>query len=151
MTKYKIVEYKNTNIKGFNGHKIMVEESFIPKLDTVNKLAIKHGLIVWVTNSCRLGEVVLKGAIVTPAKSSNHKVGHAIDMNLQDIKTGEWFNTAKMRDSVGKDNVFLTEVDLDSQLRWGGKFTTKDEVHIDDGLNIVNPELYKAIFNDIQK
>lgn len=151
MSKYKIIEYKNTNIKGFNGHKIMVEESFAPKLDTVNKLAVKHGLIVWVTNSCRLGEVVLKGAIVTPAKSSNHKVAHAIDCNLQCIETKEWFNSKKMGDTVGKDYKFLIEVDLDSQLRWGGKFTTKDEVHIDDGLNIVNPELYKAIFNDIQK
>jgi len=32
---YKLVEYKNTNIKGYNGHKIMIEESFAPKLDTV--------------------------------------------------------------------------------------------------------------------
>lgn len=148
---YKLIEYKNTNIKGFQGHKIMIETSFAPKLDTINTLAIKHGLMVWVTNSTRIGKVVLKGAIVTPSKISNHKVGHAIDMNLQDIKTGEWFNTAKMRDGVGKDNVFLTEVDLDSQLRWGGRFSVKDEVHIDDGLNIVNPELYKAIYNDIQK
>ena len=147
----KLIEYKNTNIRGYNGHVILIEASFAPKLDTVNTLAVKHGLIVWVTNSCRLGEVVLKGAIVKPASMSNHKVGHAIDMNLQSIKTKEWFNTAKMRDGAGVDNVFLTEVDLDSQLRWGGKFTTKDEVHIDDGLNIVNPELYQAIYKAIQK
>lgn len=148
---YKLVEHKSSNIKGFNGHKIMVEEGFVKKLDTVNALAVKHGLIVWVTNSCRIGDVKLSGTIVTPASMSNHKVGHAIDMNLQDIKTKEWFNTSKMRDGAGKDNVFLLEVDLDSSLRWGGKFTKKDEVHIDDGLNIVNPTLYKAIFNDLQK
>jgi hypothetical protein len=148
--KFELIEYKASNIKGFNGQKIIIEKSFAPKLDTVNKLAIKHGLIVWVTNSTRIGEVVLKGAIVKPASMSNHKVGHAIDMNLQHIKSGEWFNTAKMRDGVGIDNVFLTEVDLDSQLRWGGRFTTKDEVHIDDGINVVNPSLYMEIYNEIQ-
>lgn len=148
---YKLTEYKASNIKGYKGHKIMVEEGFVPKLDTVNKLAIKHNITVWVTNSTRIGEVKLKGAIVTPASMSNHKVGHAIDMNVQDNKTGEWFNTAKMRDGKGVDNVFLIEVDLDSQLRWGGRFTTRDEVHIDDGINIVNPNLYKEIFNSIQQ
>jgi hypothetical protein len=148
---YKLIEYKHTNIKGYNGHKIMIEESFAPKLDIVNNLAIKHGFIVWVTNSSRIGEVKLKGAIVTPASMSNHKVGHAIDFNIQDVKTKEWYNSKKLGDGVGKDQPFLIEVDLDSQLRWGGRFTKKDEIHIDDGLNIVNPTLYKAIYNDIQK
>jgi hypothetical protein len=148
---YKLIEYKNTNIKGFNGHKIMIEESFAPKLDTVNKLAVKHGFIVWVTNSSRVGEVVLTGTIVTPASMSNHKAGHAIDFNLQDEKTGEWYNSAKLGDGKGKDQPFLIEVDLDSALRWGGRFTKKDEIHIDDGLNIVNPTLYKAIYKDIQQ
>jgi len=147
---HKLIEYKASNIKGYNGHKIMVEEGFAPRLDTVNLLAIKHNVTVWVTNSTRIGDVKLKGAIVKPASMSNHKVGHAIDMNVQDNKTKEWFNTAKMRDGKGVDNAFLIEVDLDSQLRWGGRFTTKDEVHIDDGLNIINPELYKKIFNDLQ-
>ncbi len=147
---YKLVEYKASNIRGYNGHKIMVETGFVAKLNTVNALAVKHKLIVWVTNSTRIGDVKLKGTIVTPSKMSNHKVGHAIDMNLQCMVSGEWFNTAKMRNPEGKDNIFLTEVDLDSQLRWGGKFNVKDEVHIDDGLNIVNPVLYRAIFKDIQ-
>lgn len=128
----------------------MVEEGFVPKLDTINALAIKHKLIVWVTNSTRIGDVKLKGTIVTPAKMSNHKIGRAIDMNLQCTVTNEWFNTAKMRDGIGKDNVFLIEVDLHSDLRWGGKFSTKDEVHIDDGTNIVNPKLYKAIYQSLQ-
>lgn len=150
MSKYKLVEYKASNIKGYNGHKIMVEQGFVPKLDTINALAIKHALIVWVTNSCRIGDVKLKGTIVTPAKMSNHKIGRAIDMNLQCTKTKEWFNTAKMRDGVGKDNVFLLEVDLDSALRWGGKFSVKDEVHIDDGTNIINSKLYTEIYNSIQ-
>jgi hypothetical protein len=148
---YKLVEYKNTNIKGFNGHKILIEESFSAKLDTVNQLAVKHGFIVWVTNSSRVGEVKLTGTIVIPASMSNHKVGHAIDFNLQDVQTKEWYNSAKLGDGKGKDQPFLIEVDLDSALRWGGRFTKMDEIHIDDGLNVVNPVLYKAIYKDIQK
>lgn len=150
MSKYKLIQYTASNIKGYNGHKIMIEEGFAAKLDTVNALAIKHNVTVWVTNSTRIGDVKLKGAIVKPASMSNHKVGHAIDMNVQCNKTNEWFNTAKMRDGKGVDNAFLIEVDLDSSLRWGGRFTTKDEVHIDDGLNIVNPKLWKEIYNSIQ-
>ncbi len=150
MSKYQLVEYKASNIKGHNGHKIMVEASFCERLDSVNELAIKHNVTVWVTNSTRIGDVKLKGAIVTPARMSNHKVGHAIDMNVQCNRTKEWFNTAKMRDGKGVDNAFLVEVDLDSKLRWGGRFSRKDEVHIDDGLNIINPKLYKEIYKSIQ-
>lgn len=148
---YKLIEYKNTNIKGYNGHKIMIETSFLAKLDTVNKLAIKHGFIVWVTNSSRVGDVILKDTVVKPANMSNHKVGHAIDFNIQDVKTKEWYNNAKLSDNTGKDYPFLIEIDLDSALRWGGRFTTKDSIHIDDGLNITNPKMWQDIYNDIQK
>lgn len=143
---YKIVEYKGSNFKGLNNKPILVEESFVPKLNIMNELLKKYGLICWVTNSFRKEGALIKGAIVKPAGRSNHKVGHAIDFNLQLIATGEWFNTAKMRDKKGIDNLFLEELDQTPELRWGGKFTVQDEVHMDDGLNVTNPKLWDEIY-----
>lgn len=144
----KLIQYKNTNFKSVDNKPILIEESFASKLDTVNELAKKHKLTVIVTSSYRENTNV-KGAIVTPAKMGNHLIGHAIDCNLQSQITGEYFNSKKMGDGTGLDQPFLMEVDLHSQLRWGGNFNTKDEVHIDDGLNIINPNLWKKIYTEL--
>lgn len=151
MSKYSLIQYSNTHIKGFESRPIIIESSFAPKLDWINEKAKAYGFMVWVTNSTRIGEVKLTGTVVTPAKMSNHKVGHAIDFNLQDITTKEWFNNAKLSDNAGKDLKFLIEIDLHSELRWGGRFSQRDAIHIDDGLNIINPKKYLEIYKAIQK
>lgn len=147
---YKLVEYKASNIKGYSGEKIMVEQSFVSTMNVINVLAIKHKLILWVTSSFRKKDGIVKGAIVEPAKMGNHFIGHAIDFNLQHTETKEWFNSTKMGDGKGLDQAFLLEVDALPEVRWGGKFNTKDEVHFDSGLNINNPKLYQEIFKALQ-
>lgn len=148
---YKIIEYKGSNFKGLNNKPILIEEAFAHNLDVMNALLIKHKLICWVTNSFRKENAIINGAIVKPAGRSNHKIGHAIDFNLQSIETKEWFNSAKMKDKKGIDNIFLEEVDKTPELRWGGKFTTQDEVHIDDGFNIAWPQVWDEIYKAVNK
>ncbi len=90
----------------------------------------------------------ISNAIVTPAKGSNHFVGHAIDMNLQ-LDSGEFFNSSKLRklaDQPKEVRDFIQKVQDDPELRWGGDFRTPDIVHIDDGLNLRQPDVWKTKF-----
>lgn len=46
---------------------------------------------------------------------------------------------------------FIGKIRADPSLRWGGDFTEKDEVHIDDGINLREPKTYDALYDLLQK
>lgn len=142
----KIVEFKASNFVGYNGKPIMVDEDFVPYLKTMNDIAVKSNMQVIVTSSFRK-DTNVKGAIVKPATMSNHLVGHAIDFNLMDLTTKEYFNSKKMADDKGKDEEFCKEVSAKTGMRWGDAFQVKDSVHMDDSLNLLNPRLYSEKYN----
>lgn len=146
-----IVEYKASNFKSFKGDKILIHIDFKPQLDIMNQCAAEDKMMVVVTNSGRMNNKHLKGTVVDPATMSNHMVFQAIDFNLQNIVTGEWYNSTKLGDSKGPDEAFIQKVLLRSKMRWGGNFRKKDDVHVDSGLNISNAkrwqEIYKKIHN----
>ena len=98
-------------------------------------------MIVVITSSHRT-DTNVKGAIVTPAIMSNHLVGHAIDCNVKSKTTGEYFNSKKMGDGTGPDELFLEDVDRNTDLRWGQAFNKPDSVHFDDALNIKKPAVW---------
>lgn len=116
----------------------IVDEEFAPFLRQMNDIAIKHNMIVVITSSLRR-DTNVAGAIVTPAQMSNHLVGHAIDCNIKSKITGEYFNSKKMGDGTGIDELFLEDVDRNTDLRWGQAFNKPDSVHFDDALNIKKP------------
>ncbi len=76
-------------------------------------------------------------------------MANALDGNLQEIKTGEWFNSKKMGDGTGSDQNVIERLEK-AGLRWGGRFKKNDEVHFDSGLNLKNPEKWQEIYNEIQ-
>lgn len=139
----KLVEYKASNVVGYNGKKVIVDDEFVPKMDKLNAVCKAHGFLCVVTNSKREGTNV-KGAIVPPAQMSNHIVGHAIDCNLQDLKTKEWYNSAKMGDGRGEDECVIRAIET-AGIRWGGEFRKKDEVHFDDSLNLNDPDKWHEL------
>jgi hypothetical protein len=47
-------------------------------------------------------------------------------------------------------DAFLTDIRNDPDLRWGGDFNTPDSVHIDDGLNVNDPDAWQAIRDEVQ-
>lgn len=140
-----IIDYKNTNIQG----SCRIEKGFVPYMDIVNAVCELHGFNFCMTSSKRESTLV-PGAIVTPAQMSNHLVGHAVDGNLKEIATGEWYNSKKMGDGRGNDECVIREIEA-AGLTWGGEFRSKDEVHFDDRLNIKDParwhELNKILNN----
>ena len=125
-----------------------VDEDFIKYLNEMNTIVIKHDMIVVITSSYRK-DANVKNAIVTPAKMSNHMIGYAIDCNLKNKKTGEYYNSKKMGDGTGADEIFLKEVDEKTELRWGQAFNVPDSVHLDYPLNKLNPVLWQQKYNKI--
>ena len=114
-------------------------------MDIINDECKKKNFLFIATSSKRDSLFVL-GAIVEPAKMSNHLVGHGVDGNLQDLTTGEYYNSVKMGDGKGADECVIRAIE-GRGLRWGGEFRKKDEVHFDDGLNLKDP----AKWNELNK
>ncbi len=140
----KIVKFFAPNFEG----DCFVDEEFVPLLMQMNAIAEKHNMIVVVTSSYRK-DTNVKGAIVVPAKKSNHLVGHAIDCNVRDKVTKEYYNSKKMGDGTGKDELFLEDVDRNTDLRWGQAFKTPDSVHFDDALNIKKPKVWEEKYREL--
>ena len=141
----KIVTFKASNFQG----SCRVDEEFAPLLQQMNEIAIRHNMIVVITSSLRK-DTNVRGAIVTPAKMSNHLIGHAIDCNVKNKTTGEFFNSVRMGDGTGLDEIFLEDVDRNTDLRWGQAFNKPDSVHFDDALNIKRPAIWQQKFNELQ-
>lgn len=144
-----IIEYASKHIKGYNGKKVLINIDFLPTIQIIDDACKAHGFIFWVTNSYRKDSDVLNGTVVIPANMSNHKVGHALDGNLQHIKTGEWFNSVKMGDGSGIDEVLIQSI-ISKGVRYGGNFRKEDNVHFDDALNVRNPDEWKEKYRVLQ-
>ncbi|MCW3081699.1 M15 family metallopeptidase [Segetibacter sp.] len=125
---------------------IFVDQDFVPGMDIMNEAAKSLGLEIIVISAKR-DTIIVHGAIVEPAKMSNHLVGHAVDVNIIVLQTKEYYNSVKMESSTGVVRQFIETV-KQKGLRWGGDFHEKDPVHFDDGLNIRNPEEYKQKINE---
>ncbi len=125
------------------------DSDFIPYLEKMNEIAIKHDMAVVITSSYRTSTLV-KGAIVPPAKMSNHLIGFAIDCNLKDLTTGEYYNSKKMGDEDGLDWLFCEDVVNNSGLRWGRAFKTPDSIHFDYPMNLLHPETWHQKYNELQ-
>lgn len=139
-----IINFKASNFKG----DCFVDEEFAILLTQMNKIAINHNMIVIITSSGRK-DTNVKGAIVTPAKMSNHLVYHAIDCNIQNKKTKEYYNSKKMGNGTGDDELFLEDVDKNTDLRWGQAFNVPDSVHFDDALNIKKPKIWHQKYKEL--
>lgn len=113
---------------------------------------LRYFFKVFITSSYR-STTLVKGAIVTPARKSNHLIGHAIDMNLIDRTTGKFCNSGCLRGSKKPRGVtcFIGKIRSDASLRWGGDFRRSDPVHIDDATNIRNSQLWSRLYNSLQK
>ncbi|MCF4966902.1 peptidoglycan-binding protein [Nostoc sp. CMAA1605] len=133
----------------FIGKPVLADIEFIPHLEKINDFADTNGLNIFVTSSTRAWNVPVGGAVFTPAKMSNHFIGHAIDMNIK--IGGKLFNSDALSnfDSLPPAiQAFITAIRKHPVLRWGGDFG--DPVHIDDGLNINIPDIWKQKFPIIQ-
>lgn len=120
----------------FDGDTPRVDSQFVDSLNAVNTAAVDNAVKVHVTSSFRTSTSV-PGAIVTPAQMSNHMVGHAIDMNVEyGDKYAQYCNSTCLAGTLPTAVQGFIDAVKKAGLRWGGDFSDRDPVHIDDGLNI---------------
>lgn len=141
----KIINFKASNFKG----DCFVDEEFANVyLTRMNNVLINHNMNCIITSSGR-HDANVKDAIVTPAQMSNHMIYHAIDFNLVNNKTKEWYDSTKLGDGKGDDEICCRDIMKVTGLIWGETFNHPDSVHFDDRTDIKNPELWHQIYNEL--
>ena len=121
----------------FQGSPCRADVEFLPALEKINSLAEQADVYIYVTSSFRTSSNV-GGAIVKPATRSNHMAGHAIDMNLvydNKKRSANSVELGKFPAVAEPVRRFIKSIIDEPGLRWGGQFSDRDPVHIDDGLN----------------
>lgn len=142
---YEIITYTHKALKPAAGAgPCRIEKGFIPAMDIICDTCAAFGFIFIYTSSKR-STTVVPGAIVEPAKLGNHLIGHAIDGNLMEVKTGAYFNSKKMQDFTGPDQNVIDAI-VAKGVRWGGYFKKGDAVHFDDNTNNLNPALWQKMY-----
>lgn len=102
----------------------------------MNDEAKKAKVMLNINQTFRVEGASVGSAVVTPAKKSQHLIGHAVDLNIVDgdnVNTAAMFNAGKETDGADK---FITGIKARG-LRWGGDFSDTDPVHFDD---LVDPK-----------
>lgn len=130
------------------GKVIVFDSDFIPSVDLCIDIGEKYGIKFFFNSGFRKFDQVVSGAIVEPATMSNHFIGHAFDCNY--IIGENFYNSKSIRYGMPEPLIYMIVEIKSHGLRWGGDFSKWDGVHFDDGLNLVNPELYKQKLNEYQ-
>jgi hypothetical protein len=114
---------------------VLVHADFADKIKcTMNEEAKKAKVTLRINQSFRREDVPPTGAVVSPAKKSQHLVGHAVDLNIVDagtVNSSAMFNAGT--ETAGADT-FINGVKA-TGVRWGGDFHPSDPVHFDDFLD----------------
>lgn len=130
-----------------------IDREFLPFVTEYNKCAAQAGTKLGICSSYRN---IARNAAVGGATSSNHLVGHAIDMNIID-KNGRNCDWNCMLSSSARASHPGVQATIDcfnrlpSPSRYGGNprfgivsAGKTDAVHLDDGLNSRDPSRHRA-------
>lgn len=153
-----IREYKHPLL---SGKPCMIHNEFVASMDLFCRYLEIVKCRASINSSYRPNADNIKGAIVKPARRSNHMIGCGIDCNLIDSKGKIWSSedlevfapkSPNYNPKIINDiSQLLGLVRRSKVLRWGGDFTAFDTVHFDNGINISNPERWDEIYNEIWK
>ena len=124
---------------------IEVDAGFEKHTEIMNKLALMNDLKIIVQQSFRKANEEIENAIVVPVKTSNHLVGHAIDINIE--YAGKLYNSKLLKNYEllpEKIKIFIIGCRI-SKIRWGGDLKINDSVHFDDDLYDVDRKKYEEL------
>jgi hypothetical protein len=114
---------------------VLIHADFADSIkSTMNEEAKKAKVTLNINQTFRVEGAAVGSAVVTPAKKSQHLIGHAVDLNIVDgdtVNTASMFNGGTETDAADK---FIKGVKAQA-LRWGGDFSDSDPVHFDDNLD----------------
>lgn len=153
-----IVEFKHKLLKG---KPCMVHTVFIPAMELFCRYLEIVKCSADINSSYRPNANNINGAVVTPARRSNHMIGCGIDANLHDSKGKEWSSedmevfcpeSKKYNPKItGEILTFLNLIRRSKTLRYGGDFRTPDPIHYDNGINIIDPKRWDKMYAEIWK
>jgi hypothetical protein len=126
---------------------VRVDSSFAYRISLMNTLAEENNLYILVQGEgFRRADATVRNAIVPPSATSNHLVGHAVDINIR--YNGKLYNSTALGqfDSLPQAIKNFINSWKSNGMRWGGDFSTKDPVHFDDGLNLKNKSTYDQLY-----
>jgi hypothetical protein len=128
---FKVLEYPQAQ-----DGEVLVHADFADSIkSTLNDEAKKAKVTLNINQTFRVHNASVGGAVVTPAKKSQHLVGHAVDLNIADgdtVNTAAMFNSGTETDAADS---FIKAV-KSKGVRWGGDFSDTDPVHFDDNLDL---------------
>ena len=130
---------------------ITIDSRFKKYTDIMNEMALKHSIEIKIQESFRREGEEVTNAVVQPIKTSNHLVGHALDVNLYYNNT--LYNSKDLNEYLhlpDEIKVFIREC-KEKGIRWGGDFIEPDGVHFDDSLYERNRKEYELLYKRYQK
>ncbi len=128
-----------------NDGEIVISGEIIKYLKYANSKAKNLALNIVINQAMRVSGQKVTGAVVPPAKKSQHLIGHAIDCNIVD--GDNWNNSRTFENGKETKNAktFIAAMKKEG-LRWGGDFTNIDTPHFDKQIISVDYK-YKYFFN----
>lgn len=120
---------KTSSAKILDGE-LVVSKSALKLITDINSKAKNKNVIIKINQVFRENKIKVSGAVVTPAKKSQHLIGNALDCNIVDGEN--WNNSTAFKNKNATDNAkaLITEL-KEAGYRWGGDFTPIDTPHFD--------------------
>lgn len=152
-----VTEHSGVNLKKLNHpdvfrNEFVISEVLLEYLKKADAKAHELCLTIKINDALRVVGIPVSGAVVKPAKRSQHFIGHAIDCNL--IDGDNWNSSKTFKEGNETDNAksFIKAM-KEYGMRWGGDFAKKtskgyDPVHFDKKLAPFSEAYeYKHFFN----
>jgi hypothetical protein len=131
---------------------VRVDSSFAYSISYMNTLAEQNDLYILVQGEgFRIAGAPVHNAIVPPSATSNHLVGHAVDINIR--YNSKFYNSTDLGQFSTLPQAIKNFINgcKSNGMRWGGDFSTKDPVHFDDGLNLNSKSTYDQLYLKYQQ
>lgn len=122
---FDVLDYPNPG-----ADEMLVHQDFVGWVESMNAKAIDNKVTLRVNQAFRVQGLPVSGAVVPPASSSQHLIGHAVDVNIVD---GSTVNTSAMfiAGTATQAARNFVKAAKDLGLRWGGDFSPIDPPHFD--------------------
>ena len=130
---------------------VIVDNAFLEYIWIMDELALENKLEIKVQGrGFREADAPVQNAVVPASETSNHLVGHAVDINI--VYNGVWYNSARLSNYASLPQAiknFITGCKRNG-LRWGGDFTRSDPVHFDDNLYLRDKRTFDRLYREYQ-
>jgi uncharacterized protein YcbK (DUF882 family) len=136
--------FKKTSSSKILKNEMVISKSALELVTNINSKAKNKKITIKINQAFRENKIKVSGAVVTPAKKSQHLIGHALDCNIVD--GNNWNNSTAFKNKTETDKAKeLITILKGLNYRWGGDFIPVDTPHFDKKID-PNTFAYEAKF-----